>query len=175
MSDFAFDPALSSPRVTVAGHPHAVQFYETDAFLVEAVTRFIATGLAADEPAVIIATAAHCDAFVDGLRTKGIDTSRALDQGTLVLLDADETLRSFMVQGAPDWELFASTVGGVLAAVAARSRGMPVRAYGEMVDVLWRDGQRSAALRLESMWNDLRSRAGHTFSLLCAFVIDSFY
>jgi hypothetical protein len=131
MSDAALERALPSSRVAARAHQHSVQFYETDAFLVEAVANFIATGLGAGEPAVIIATAAHREAFADGLLAKGIDTSRAVDQGTLVLLDAEDTLRSFMVQGAPDWGQFTRSVGGVLAAVAERSRGKPVRAYGD--------------------------------------------
>jgi len=42
-----------------------------------------------------------------------------------------------------------------------------------MVDVLWRDGQRTAALRLEELWNDLQTR--HSFALLCAYAIGNFY
>jgi PAS domain S-box-containing protein len=175
MSHGALQRALPSSRVAVGPHQHSVQFYETDAFLVEAVANFIAAGLGAGEPAVIIATAAHREAFVDDLLAKGIDISRAVDQGTLVLLDAEDTLRSFIVQGMPDWGQFTRSVGGVLAAAAARTRGKPVRAYGEMVDVLWRSGQQVAAIRLEDMWNDLRNREGHEFSLMCAYVIDSFY
>jgi PAS domain S-box-containing protein len=175
MLDLALERAAPSSGVAASAHQHAVQFYETDAFLVEAVANFIATGVSAGDPAVIIATRAHREAFVNGLLAKGIDTSRAIEQGTLVLMDAEDTLRSFMVQGVPDWGQFTRAVGGVFAAIAASSRGRPVRAYGEMVDVLWRSGQQAAAIQLEEMWNDLRSRGGYEFSLMCAYVIDSFY
>jgi PAS domain S-box-containing protein len=152
---------------------HWVQFYETDEFLADAVSRFIADGLHADEPAVIIATGAHREAFARVLRAKGIDLTWLVDEQRVVILDAEETLATFMVDGMPRWDLFEHSVGGVLARLARARPGRSIRAYGEMVDVLWRSGQQEAAIRLEEMWNDLR---GHfEFSLLCAYVLDSFY
>ena len=52
-------------------------------------------------------------------------------------------------------------------------RKTTARAYGEMVDLLWRDQNVDAAIRLEELWNDL-GRA-HSFSLLCAYAMGSFY
>lgn len=49
----------------------------------------------------------------------------------------------------------------------------PVRAYAEMVDVLWKQGKTEAAVRLEVLWNELAST--HVFSLLCGYAIGSFY
>jgi len=46
-----------------------------------------------------------------------------------------------------------------------------VRAYGEMVDVLWQRGEQDAAMRLEEYWNELTRL--QTFSLLCAYRIDN--
>ena len=48
-----------------------------------------------------------------------------------------------------------------------------LRAYGEMVDVLWRRGEKSAALRLEELWNELQAR--RSFTLLCAYAMGKFY
>ena len=45
-----------------------------------------------------------------------------------------------------------------------------VRAYGEMVDMLWQQGKRDAAIRLEEYWNDLGKL--QTFSLFCAYPMD---
>jgi hypothetical protein len=45
-----------------------------------------------------------------------------------------------------------------------------VRAYGEMVDILWQRGDKAAALRLEEFWNEIARL--QTFSLLCAYAID---
>ena len=56
------------------------------------------------------------------------------------------------------------------------ARGRPhctVRAYGEMVDVLWKDGATAAAIRLEMLWNELAGR--HSLSLLCGYAMGNFY
>jgi hypothetical protein len=47
-----------------------------------------------------------------------------------------------------------------------------VRAFGEIVSLLWRDGKRQAALRLEEMWNEAIGL--HPLSLLCGYNVRSF-
>ena len=42
-----------------------------------------------------------------------------------------------------------------------------------MVDLLWRDGNARAAIRLEELWND--ACGAHGFSLLCAYITGNFY
>ncbi len=154
-------------------HDHRVQFYETDAYLAEQVTRFVADGLVLGEPAVIIATPPHRDIFARALAASGVRVDHHCHEGRLVLLDARETLASFMVDGEPRWDRFSDAIGRVMKQLATQYPGVTIRAYGEMVDVLWREGNKDAAIRLEEMWNDLRGQ--HEFSLLCAYVIDSFY
>ena len=73
----------------------------------------------------------------------------------------------------PDWTRFSALLGDVLERCRRQSPHAIVRAYGEMVDLLWRDGQRQAALSLEGMWNDLARH--HALSLLCAYVMGNFY
>jgi len=73
----------------------------------------------------------------------------------------------------PDAELFQATVGGVIEK-RLRTPGTPgLRAYGEMVDVLWKAGNTDGALKVEELWNDLLDR--HGFSLLCAYSMGNFY
>ena len=88
------------------------------------------------------------------------------------MLDAHDTLSKFMVDGMPSWERFRAVIGPVIESVAGPSR-RKVRAYGEMVDVLWQRGEQQAAICLEEMWNDLRHH--HDFNLLCAYANDSQY
>jgi signal transduction histidine kinase len=101
---------------------------------------------------------------------------RAVRDGRLVMLDARQTLSSFMVEGMPDWELFQARAREALARCrqgGGSAAGPPhVRAYGEMVDVLWRDGNRAAALRLEELWNRLGRI--ESFDLLCAYSMENF-
>jgi PAS domain S-box-containing protein len=156
-----------------AAEQHWVQFYETDRFLADAVVQFVSAGLGAGEPAVIFATAAHREVFAQGLTAAGFDVPALLDTKQLVMEDAAEALATFMLAGAPSWDRFFDAVGGILLRVQAAHPDRPIRAYGEMVDLLWRDGQQDAAIQLEQMWNDLRAKL--EFSLLCAYVMDTFY
>ena len=41
-----------------------------------------------------------------------------------------------------------------------------------MVSLLWADGKREGAVRLEQLWNELAHR--HSFALRCAYPIDCF-
>jgi hypothetical protein len=54
-----------------------------------------------------------------------------------------------------------------------RSERTLVRAYGEMVDVLWKDGREDAAIQLELLWNSLAGRYG--FALLCGYAMGNFF
>jgi hypothetical protein len=78
-----------------------------------------------------------------------------------------------MVNGRPDPARFFRVLDDALACATRGRRGGRVRAYGEMVDLLWRDGKQTAAIALEELWNEA-SRA-HSFSLLCAYVMANFY
>jgi hypothetical protein len=81
------------------------------------------------------------------------------------VLDAERTLARFMANGMPQWKAFHEVIGGLIAEL--RLRYPTVRAYGEMVDVLWQRGEREAAIRLEEYWNELGKL--QTFSLFCAY------
>ena len=153
-------------------HEHLVQFYHDENELYDAVARFAATGLAAGEPVILIATGAHGGALVNRLRLSGCRLDSASVTGQLTLLDAGDTLSKFVVGGEPDWEKFSSFVGGLIEKSREGRRQAQVRVYGEMVDLLWRDGNKQAAIRLEKLWNDLARL--HRFSLLCAYAMSGF-
>jgi signal transduction histidine kinase len=151
---------------------HIVQFYNDEAFLVGAVGEFLRAGTRAGEPLVMIATQPHRQAFTRWLVNDGVDVEGLTSEGLFVALDAQETLSTFLVDGVPDRDLFQEAIGGVLKRVGARSKTGRTRAYGEMVDCLWRAGHSEAAIRLETMWNDIGRQ--YSFSLLCAYGMDNF-
>ena len=166
----AADAAL---RETAATSEHTVQFYEDESFLRETVARYLGAGLIDDESVVVIATESHRREFRDALVAKGIDVERACAAGRLTFLDARATLDAFMVDGVPDPDRFISVICGAIDACATDGALKRARLYGEMVDVLWRDGNPQAAMRLEELWNELgRARP---FSLLCAYVMGNFF
>lgn len=100
------------------------------------------------------------------------DLTKLTQAGTLLMLDAQETLDKFMVDGQPDPAAFKEVVGAAIDRVCWFSGESVVRAYGEMVDVLWRRDECEAALRLELLWNDLAKQ--YSFSLLCGYALGPF-
>jgi hypothetical protein len=148
---------------------HEVHYYEHSRFLVGRVTDFIAPGLDAGEAAIVIATPKHADLITAALTARGIDVDAAAKGGALVTLDAVHTLGRFMIAGRPDPALFQIVIGSTIEAARAKAKAPIVRAFGEMVAVLWAQGRPSAALALEDLWNRLLGH--HPFSLLCGYPI----
>ena len=154
-------------------HHHAVQFYGSDESLCTTVSAFLAEGLVAQQPGIVIATQPHRAMIIEHLCGRLIDCDRAVKDGDLVILDAEATLDLFMVNGMPNADLFEVNVSRVIdQTLNGRSRTV-VRAYGEMVDVLWKDGQSDAAIALEILWNKLALK--YNFALLCGYSMGSFY
>jgi anti-sigma regulatory factor (Ser/Thr protein kinase) len=147
---------------------HIVEFYDDDFELVVAVTDFILPALRADGVAILVATPAHNRSFEAALRMSGVDTSEARAQGRLIFAGAAETLAQFCTGSQLDPAGFDITIGGLVAAVS--QPGRELRIYGEMVGLLWDDGEVAAAMELEAMWNALQQR--RAFSLLCGYRAD---
>ncbi|MGO9836578.1 MAG: ATP-binding protein [Polyangiaceae bacterium] len=160
-------PLLSAPA---DGH-HLVHFYEDEGFLFDAVGRFLGAGLDAGDRLIVIATPEHREGFVRVLQDRHVD--RAVAEGQLLLFDAREMLARFMVEGRPDRARFFRVLDDALARATGGRQGARVRAYGEMVDLLWRDGEQTSAIALEELWNE--AGRAHSFSLLCAYVMANFY
>ncbi len=149
---------------------HFVQFYETDAFLLNSLSGFIGTGLSAGEAGIVVATKAHREALEELLQEYGLDVAAARASGTYISLDAAETLSKFMVEGSPEPALFARVIGDIIARAA--EGGQRVRIFGEMVALLWAEGNYDAAIHLEELWNDLQET--YSFSLFCSYPINGF-
>jgi signal transduction histidine kinase len=153
---------------------HVCQFYADDNFLLESLSRFIGTALGGGDAAIVIATPVHRQGLARILKSRGLDTSAAFKTGRYVSLDAAETLRMFLVNGWPEEVLFTDVVGNLLTRTKSRS-GSPdqrIAAFGEMVSLLWSDGKRDAAFRLEQLWTNLGKT--HAFSLRCGYPMQSF-
>jgi len=154
-------------------HYHAVQFYKDAHSLASTVARFLCDGLDAGEPVLIVATAIHTAEILAELDALGCDTRMLRKTGMVQLLDARKMLSAFMVDGNPDTLMFKSGVGDVIDRLCAGRRPCPIRVYGEMVDILWQEGNADGAIRLEILWNQLAS--AYDFSLLCGYAVGHFY
>jgi len=160
------DRLLSRP----ADKAHMVQLYRDPAVLHHSVAHYLSDGFQRGDAAAVIATSEHWTGFRRELEKRGHDPARIEEEGKLVVRDARSTLDAFMRGGMPDESLFQDTVRPLLSALS--SGGAPnVRAYGEMVALLWKDRQFDAAIRLEELWNGLAE--SHSFMLLCAYEGDA--
>jgi hypothetical protein len=161
---------LRNPRTgafwaQLAPADHAVQIYRDDAAFLDALEGYVASGLRAGDSVIVIATAGHLHELEKRLRGNWLDLDRARWEDRFIAVLATETLSRFMVKGRPDAELFKQVAAELLA--RARGKGRAVRAFGEMVAVLWAEGNREAALELEGLWNGVQ--AIEKFPLFCAY------
>lgn len=151
---------------------HAVQVYVDVDELAESVAAYFATGFAAGDPAVMIATRDHQETFNRFLAGSGWDADVLSEAGLLLMLDAEETLAMLFEDGALSAALFERVVGGVVDRTAERFPHRRIRAFGEMVDLLTARGETDTAAQLEALWNELAKT--RRFSLLCGYRLDVF-
>jgi anti-sigma regulatory factor (Ser/Thr protein kinase) len=164
---------VQTPEIVAGTGEHVVQFYDHESDLARAVGAYLAQALAAGDVSIVIATPAHRAAFREQLAMAGFAAGET-DSGAIVWLDAAETLARFMPDGRIDTDAFNDVVGGLLRQAsergrAKRSRGGTgrIRAYGEMVALLWDAGDVLGAIELEKLWNELARELD--FSLWCAY------
>ena len=154
-------------------HEHYVQFYKADEPLLNRnVGRYLWEGLLRGDALLIIATPQRQESLTAHLRRMGGDVTAALNEGQLTILDAQNTLDLFMVDGGPDRTRFEEIINGSLRLAGLRAPGAKVRAYGEMVGLLWEAEMFEAAIQLEDYWNQMIHSKGLT--LFCGYPIDVF-
>jgi hypothetical protein len=149
----------------IAPCEHVVQIYENDESFLDLLTGFVSSGVNAGECAVVIATAAHLMALDERLAASGYPVNSLIAETQYIPLDAEETLSRFMVNDWPDENLFHKVISEVI--VKAKGNNRKVRAFGEMVAILWAKGQIGATVRLEHLWN--RFCENEAFCLFCAY------
>jgi hypothetical protein len=148
---------------------HGVYFYDDNTFLIDRVADFVKNGLERQETVIVVATEEHrLDLKTRLIADRVIGYASPTDARYLTL-DASATLSLFMLDEWPNEHLFLKVIGQIISSSALNT---PVRIYGEMVAVLWAQGQHRAALRLEELWNTLAMQLD--FSLLCGYPSSAF-
>lgn len=153
---------MSSPAV------HSVHFYGHDEALVSRLHNIVVSSLEGGNSVLIVATEEHramLQAALQGSPSK----AAKWEEERLQMFDAREMLQKFMFDGHPSDRKFADTVGQVIdrAHTAAKKEERGLTVFGEMVALLWADGNKVGALELERIWNDALRRCG--FHLHCAY------
>jgi hypothetical protein len=149
----------------IAPCEHVVQIYGHEDAFVNSLANFVSGGLQAREGVIVIATLDHLLALEQRLWDTGCGLTDFREKDQYITLDATEALAKFMVKGWPDEDRFDHFV---IDLIQRSSRdGRRVRAFGEMVAVLWAQGQSGATVRLEHLWQKLcKSKA---FTLSCSY------
>ena len=148
-----------------APHDHAVIFYDHDSEIVSAVAAYAHEGLQAGDGVLLVATPAHRSAISAALEDLGTDVAALVESGRLDLRDAQTVLDDFRPEGRLDLERFEDEMRTEV--VAATGGGRRVRLFGEMVTLLWQEGDVGGAVHLETIWNDVI--ADHDVGLLCSY------
>lgn len=158
---------MSKPifRGEIAPCDHELELYGDDAELLDRLAVWVEEGLARDESVVVIATTSHVEGLEARLRAGNVDLVAARLEDRFIPLSAERMLERFMRNEWPDDDAFADTVGQVVN--RAREDGRDVRAFGEMVAILWERGHTAATVRLEYLWNQLLRT--ERFPLFCAY------
>lgn len=144
---------------------HLVQVYEDESVFLDTLEGFVTGGLRAGDGVIVIATEEHLHELDQRIALRGQDAAYYRQSGQLKELIASEVLQDFMVDGWPDEARFRAVVRQLL--TSARGNGRRVRAFGEMVALLWARGDQGATVRLEYLWHQLCNTDG--FSLFCAY------
>ena len=149
---------------------HAVQIYGNDPRFLDGLEAYVVAGLQAGEGVVVIATAMHLHGLEERLRRHGVDVDAARSERRYIARLAEDVLAAVMDGDWPDERRFGGTLLALLR--SARGPGRRVRAFAEMVAVLWSRGHHAATIQLELLWS--KACAAEKVPVLCAYPRDTF-
>src|SRR5687768_15459232 len=150
---------------------HVVQIYGDDRVFLDGLEGFVANGLRNGEGAIVIATATHLHGLEVRMRQNGVDVGKALAESRYIPRLAEEVLAEFMVEDWPDEARFRESMENLIRAARGEDNRR-VRAFGEMVAILWARGNHAATIHLELLWTKVL--ATEKFPLFCAYPRDTF-
>lgn len=153
---------MSSPAV------HSVHFYHHDDALVSRLHNIVTSSLESGNSVLIVATEEHRALLQAALKDSPNHVQNSAGS-RLQMFDAREMLQKFMINHHPSDRRFAQTVGKIIdeVRITAKKQERSLTVFGEMVALLWSDGNKVGALELERIWNDALRRCG--FHLHCAY------
>ena len=142
---------------------HVVYFYPSDEVLISNLCEYVCTGLEKGDTTIVIASPIHIKKLYEEIGKQL--SSMELFRNRCIVINAATLLEDFIVDGLPDRKIFFSTVGRLIKEAA--KEGKPIRAYGGCMSILWKAGNKDAALQLEKLWNELAKI--YSFSLYCVY------
>lgn len=149
----------------IAATEHVLQIYENDAVFLQSLTEFVIDGINTEDCVITIATQEHLDGLQHSLEACHIQIDNLIAQHRYIPLNAEEVLSSFMVNDWPNEDLFKKVIYSRVK--EANNANRKIRAFGEMVWLLWNKGFQSATIQLEYLWDQVCRIEG--FSVYCAY------
>jgi PAS domain S-box-containing protein len=137
---------------------HIAEIGPHETVLAESLRTFTTHGLSQGETVLLVLISSHREPLVQQLNADGLDVASLQHGGRLVLRDAAELVRGFMLDGMPDATIFRRSIDELVATLTSTGRNRKVRVFSEMADLLWRSNP-AAAIRLEQLWNDVIERS----------------
>lgn len=151
---------------------HIVQLYQDADFYGEAISHFAAEGFARDESIILVATGPNWANISARLIRKGFDIPDLFRRGQLTLLDAEQTLPKFLVGNMPDPKIFKPLAEATIAKAHAGGKFPRVRWWGEMVNLLYINGNRRGSTRLEEFFDEVAHE--QSIAIFCSFLMDKY-
>jgi DNA-binding NarL/FixJ family response regulator len=152
---------------------HEVGFYSDDRYFLEDLTQFIGAALKAGNAAIVVATESHRDSLLPRLQAYGSDVGVAVEQGRYIALDAADTLSTFMLNAMPDPVRFLKLLGNLIVTASEAAKGDQARVaiFGELVHLLWAQGNAAAAIQVEKLGNQLAKT--YDVDIMCGYSLGS--
>ncbi len=142
-----------------------MHLYADEPGFMDMLERFVIGGFLAGESVIVIGTDAHIFALNQRLGRRGFDIPSKRQADHYLDVNAETCLATFMKDGWPDSDCFNREI---MTLIERASRdGRRVRAFGEMVAMLWEKKFSGATVRIEHLWNELRRAA--PFPLFCSY------
>jgi len=142
---------------------HVVSFYRDEACIVDQVTAFIRDGLAQHEQVVAIATLSHWSAVAARLEQTGVNHGRAVAEGHLIVMDAEELFELIRVDGKISVDRFRELLTPLL------TSGRKTRVFGELVSLLAERGEAATAIAIETLGHEMSATLG--VRILCGYQV----
>jgi len=149
----------------IAACEHLVQFYENDHIFLNTLEGFAGSGILAGESIIIIATAKHIASLNKRLLSQGFNLTQLKAAGQYIPIEVNDVFKKILVNGWVDETMFNEFVIKLID--GAKHGGRKVRAFGELVAVLWEQGNCGVTVQLEHLWHKLYHQLN--FTLYCAY------
>lgn len=149
---------------------HSVVFYSNASFLIRSTVSFLLDGLIRGDGIVIVTTKTYLSKMESQLRSMAAELGINIGNEQISTLDANHALSMFMDNHKINVKKFYAFLLPKMEQLCAHYPG--VTAYGDMVNVLCKQKNFWAAMKLEKLWCEIAER--YPLNLHCGYFFKNF-